>query len=198
MLKYLFAQPTERSTDGEWLDVPPGAEVFPYHREHGLRVLLFGLILVAVVEATALHWLISLWSHWLAVAATLTSVWLILQILAQIRAIGLRPIYIDQGQLFLRNGAFDIAHLPLADIESIEKSTRDPETEKGEPTPLKVSFPAAHNVILRLKKPAQASILNRKTRDFQIALLAIDDPERIVATISSQQNAGAPKESSDD
>ena len=122
MLKYLFAQPTERSTDGEWLDVPPGAEVFPYHREHGLRVLLFGLILVAVVEATALHWLISLWSHWLAVAATLTSVWLILQILAQIRAIGLRPIYIDQGQLFLRNGAFDIAHLPLADIESIEKS----------------------------------------------------------------------------
>lgn len=198
MLKYLFAQPTERSAGGAWLEVPPGAEIFPYHREHGLRVLLFGLILVAVVEATALHWLISLWSHWLAVAATLTSVWLILQILAQIRAVGLRPIYIDHGQLYLRNGAFDIAHLPLANIASIEKSTRGPETEKGEPTPLQVSFPAAHNVVLRLKKPAQATILNRKTRDFQIALLAIDDPERIVATVSSQQIAGTPNESTDD
>ena len=130
--------------------------------------------------------MISLWSHWLALAATVTTVWLILQILAQIRAVGLRPIYINQGHLILRNGAFDLADVPVSQIESIEKSSREPNCEKGDLAPLNVSFPASHNIIMRLKEPAEATLLNRKKRDFQIALLAIDEGERLVETVDNQ------------
>ncbi|MCH2180626.1 MAG: hypothetical protein MK108_01350 [Mariniblastus sp.] len=186
MLKYLFLKPSDDSPSGPWLEVPPEADVFTYHREHAGRALLFGLILAAIIEATALHWLISLWSHWLALAATVTTVWLILQILAQIRAVGLRPIYINQGHLILRNGAFDLADVPVSQIESIEKSSREPNCEKGDLAPLNVSFPASHNIIMRLKEPAEATLLNRKKRDFQIALLAIDEGERLVETVDNQ------------
>ena len=39
---------------------------------------------------------------------------------------------------------------------------------------------------MRLKEPAEATVLNRKQRDFQIALLAIDEADRLVETVDSQ------------
>ncbi|MEE2907354.1 MAG: hypothetical protein VX527_05915 [Planctomycetota bacterium] len=189
MLKYLLVKPDDDSPGGKYLDVPRDAEVFTYHQKHSGRTLLAGLVLAAIVEATAIHFLIAIWNDWVALAATLTSVWLALQILAQIRAIGMRPIYIDQGHLMLRNGAFDLADVPLDHVESIERSTRECKRTKGELAPLNVGFPAAHNVILRLKEPMEARILNLKKRDFQVALLAIDDADRFVASIQNAQVA---------
>ena len=186
MLKYLFAKPAGVSPDPRWLDVPQDAEVFTYHQKHAGQALLGGLILAAITEAAGVHLLISMWNHWVALAFTLTSVWLVLQIIAQIRAMGMRPIYIDQGHLILRNGAFDLTDVAISQVDSIEKSIKEVKSEKGEMRPLNAGFPATHNVVLRLKEPLEAKILNRKKRDFQIALLAIDDADQFVETIRQQ------------
>ncbi len=196
MLKYLFAKPAGVSPDPRWLDVPQDAEVFTYHQKHAGQALIGGLILAAIVEAAAVHLLISMWNHWVAVAFTLTSVWLVLQIMAQIRAMGMRPIYIDQGHLILRNGAFDLADITISQVDSIEKSIKEVKSEKGEMRPLNVGFPATHNVVLRLKEPMEAKILNRKKRDFQIAFLAIDDADRFVETIRQQLTSAKETEAS--
>ena len=186
MLKYLFVKPAGVSSDPGWLDVPQDAEVFTYHQKHAGQALLGGLILAAIVEAAGVHLLISMWNHWVALAFTLTSVWLVLQIIAQIRAMGMRPMYIDRGRLMVRNGAFDLADIAISKMVSIEKSMKEIKSEKGQLTPLNVGFPATHNVVLRLKEPMEAMILNRKKRNFQIALLAIDDADRLVETIRKQ------------
>lgn len=186
MLKYLFAKPAGVSSDPGWLDVPEGAKVFTYHQKHAGQILLGGLILAAIVEAAAVHVLISMWNHWVALAATLATVWFGLQVIAQIRAIGMRPMYIDGGRLMVRNGAFDLADIAISQIVSIEKSMKEIKSEKGQLPPLNVGFPATHNVVLRLKEPMEAMILNRKKRNFQIALLAIDDADRLVETIRKQ------------
>jgi len=179
MLKYLLAKPK----NGPWLDLPQGADAFSYHQESGLRALLSGFLLVAIMEATVLHFLLAIWSHWIAIAATLSTVWLILQIISQIRAVGLRPIYIANNRLVLRNGAFDIAKIDIEQIESIDASAKDVDIEVDQLKPFNVCFPASHNVVLILKSPAQGIVFNRRKRDFQIALLAIDDKEGLVNTL---------------
>jgi hypothetical protein len=55
--------------------------------------------------------------------------------------------------------------------------------------PLNVGFPATHNVVIRLNEPMEAKILNRKNRDFQIALLAIDDADRFVEKIREHMSS---------
>ena len=191
MLKYLFIKPAADSPDGRYRDVPREARVFTSHHRHSGRALLAGLVLAAIVEATAVHFLIAIWNDWIALAATLSSAWVALQILAQIRAVGMRPIYLDRGHLMLRNGAFDLADVPLDQIESVERSTQEFKHEKGELAPLKVGFPAAHNIILKLKQPMEATILNLKKRDFQVALLTIDDADGFVESIQNAGVAGA-------
>ena len=124
MLKYLFVKPAGVSSDRRWLDVPQDAEVFTYHQKHAGQALLGGLILAAIVEAAGVHLLISMWNHWVALAATLATAWFGLQVIAQIRAMGMRPIYIDQGHLILRNGAFDLADIAISQVDSIEKSIK--------------------------------------------------------------------------
>lgn len=138
---------------------------------------------MAFIEAAVLHFLIALWSHWIAIAATLSTFWLILRIISQIRAVGLRPIYVIGDHLVIRNGAFDIAEVNTEQIESVEASVKDVEVRTDQPKPLNACFPASHNVVLTLKSPAQGLVLNRRKRDFQIALLAIDDRERFVNSL---------------
>ena len=186
MLKYLFVKTAGNSSDRKWLDVPEDAEVFTYHQKHAGQALLGGLILATIAEAAAVHMLISIWNRWVALAATLATVWFGLQVIAQIRAIGMRPIYICRGRLMVRNGAFDLVDIAISQIASIEKSMQEVKPEKSLLSPLNVGFPAAHNVVIRLHEPMEAKILNRKTREFQIALLAIDDADRFVEIIRKQ------------
>ena len=193
MLKYLIAKPVAAKSDDamsagneNFLDVPRDATVFTYHKKNAGRALLGGILMASLVEATIVHILISMWNHWVALAATLASIWFALQTLAQMRAVGLRPIYVHQEKLMLRNGAFDLVEIDVSQIASIERSTREVKPGSGELKPLNVGFPASHNVVVRLKQPTEATILNRKKRDIQIALVAVDDPNRLVDLIQQQ------------
>lgn len=188
MLKFLFARPSEISWDQKWLDVPEGAEVFTYHKKSAGRALLSGLILAAVAEAAAIHVLLSMWNYWVAWAATLTTAWFVLQVIAQIRAMGIRPMYVHSGNFRIRNGAFDLADVPISQIASIQRSTKEVKSEGDQFPPLNVGFPASHNVVITLTEPLKAKILNRKKRDFQTALLAIDDVDRLVDVIQKQMS----------
>ena len=187
MLKYLFAKPNGVGADQPYIDTPPDAEVFTYHRKHAGQALLDGLVLAALIELIAVHLLLSMWNHWVALLATLSSVWFGLQVIAQIRAIGMRPIYIERGSLTLRNGAFNLANIPISQIVSIEKSTKEVKSEKGDLAPLNVGLPATHNIVLKLREPREAMILNRGKRRFQVALLAVDDADKFIATVRQQQ-----------
>ena len=189
MIQYLFAQSVADEQGRRYLDVPSGAAAFSYHRKHAGQALVAGLLLAAAGEAVVVHIVLAKWSHLLAWLATIATVWFGLQVLAQIRAMGIRPIYIDQGRVGLRNGAFDLVEVPISQIDSIEESRAEVQGEDGELEPLNVGFPASHNVVLKLAEPTEATILNRKKRQFQVALLTLDEPTEFVAEIRSQMPA---------
>ena len=192
MIQFLLAKPDPESPEGKWLDVPKSSDVFSYHVKNSGRVLIAGLLMAAIVEAVALHVLLAMWNHWVALAATLATAYFCLQVICQIRAMGLRPIYVSEGRVMVRNGAFDLVEIPLSSIASIEESTKDVKHGQDELPPLNAGFPASHNVIIHLKDPSEALILNRKKRDFQVVLLAIDENRRFVRLIEENLTTKAP------
>ncbi|MDA7859056.1 hypothetical protein N9B12_00780 [bacterium] len=179
MLEFLWRNQSENKTDS----VPTGATCFSYHQSTGIRALLCGFLVVALVEATTIHILLSFVNHWLALAATLATVYFALQVIAQIRAVGMQPMYVHDETLKLRNGAFDIARVPVAEIATVELTSRNIDETGSGHKPLNVTFPAGHNVIVKLNKPNTCTILNRSTREFDLALLAIDNAKEFKSYI---------------
>ncbi|MEM7558578.1 MAG: hypothetical protein AAF394_05605 [Planctomycetota bacterium] len=186
MIQYLFAQTVADEQGQRYLDVPAGAKAFSYHRKHAGQALLGGLMLAAAGEAVVVHLVLARWNHLLAWVATIATVWFGLQVLAQIRAVGIRPIFIDQGGVRLRNGAFDLAEVLIEQVVSVEESRASVPSDEAGLEPLNVGFPASHNVVLKLEEPSEATILNCKKRQFQVALLALDEPTKFVAEIRRQ------------
>ena len=180
MLKYLFAKHSAQSSQ----ETPTGAVEFSYHKDSAIQALLAGFLMAAVVEATVIHILLAMWNHWVATAATLSTVWFGLQVVAQIRAVSMRPILIHNETLVLRNGAFDIAEIPFENIASVMVTSESPDGDTVEIQPFNVTFPATHNVIVRLKQPTAGTILNRSSRDFQVALIALDTPDEFARLVN--------------
>ena len=104
LLQYLLKNPFRPIP----VDVPAGVDVFTSHTRSGVRAILIALIIVVIVEMTALHYFLALWNHWVAWVATLSSLWVALTVIAQIRAVACRPIYVTDESLCLRNGMYDL------------------------------------------------------------------------------------------
>ncbi|MDC3224518.1 hypothetical protein OAU26_06250 [Mariniblastus sp.] len=185
MLKYLLASRSEILE----ASVPAGATTFTYHRNSALQALLCGFLMAALVEATVLHVVLAFWNHWLAIVATLTTALCALQIIGQIRAVGMRPIYFHEQRLTLRNGAFDLAEISIGQINRIELSFADVDVANDALKPLNVSFPASHNVTITLKTESEALILSRTKRNFDIALLAVDNAKEFVEFLKCEMNS---------
>ncbi|MEM8736787.1 MAG: hypothetical protein AAGG44_21335 [Planctomycetota bacterium] len=182
MLKYLWQSMKQIETEC----VPAGAIRFSYSQNSTAQALLLGFVLAALVEAVLLHVLLSYVSGWLAFAATVSTVVFILQVAAHIRAVGLRPIVVHRGVLFLRNGAFDIAEIPIQQIRHVELSSQATADSNDEFKPLNVGFPVSHNMIVKLKAPVEARILNLSSREFDVALMAIDNSQELKDLLDSQ------------
>ena len=183
MIRYLW-KPKPDPDDGL---APQGAICFTYHLNSGIRALLGGFLLAALVEAVALHVLLSFVNQWLAIAATLATLYFALQVIAQMRAVGMTPLYLHDGKLTLRNGAFEIGQIPIKDIAKVELTTQQIKVSKGRIKPLNVTYPAPHNVVLRLNSLQSATIMDRQKRDFEIALLAIDDATQFKAVLDQER-----------
>ncbi|MGI9519023.1 MAG: hypothetical protein ACR2NP_18365 [Pirellulaceae bacterium] len=185
MFQYLLRNPGKPIP----VDAPPGAEIFFYHQKSGMRAILFALVMAGIVEMTALHYFLSLWNHWVAWTATLSTLWVVLTILAQMRAVGCRPILVTDDHLNVRNGMYDLAEIPRSAIERVEVTGRDPKKDSTQDKPLPGCIPVSHNVIVWLNKSLEATLLYGKKRDFQVALLFVDDPQRLASLLKTDDAA---------
>ena len=178
MLSYLIGNvPSDSPTDST------KAEAFYYYQKSAIKSLLFAFLLAAVVETTAVHVLVAMWSHWAAWLLTLSSLWVVVTIVAQIRAIGQRPILLTAGSIILRNGMYELVTIPRATIVSIEKTNDLPVAEDGQPKPLHACFPATPNLLIRLTQPQTATLMYGVQRPFQTAAIFVDEPKRLMEKV---------------
>jgi hypothetical protein len=125
---------------------------FTYHKDSGTIALLSVLILIIGIETFTLHYLLAKWSEIAAWILTGISIYSAIQILGFLKSMFYRPIVVDSERIKLYYGIMNETSIYIKDIESIELSTKDIDSEK---TARKLSLLGnleSHNTIIKLKQ----------------------------------------------
>ena len=169
---------------------PPAAHRFSYHRESGLIPLLIALLAVVALEATAIHFLLAMWSSRAAWLLTGLSLYGGLQLLALLRSIPRRPIEIESDRLRVRFGWLQEIDLPWDAIERVEATGVDPA----------IPFPAArkqyrrfgltgHNVVIHLRQRVDGIGLYGRRLPCRWLALHVDKLDRFLEAVEAARDA---------
>jgi hypothetical protein len=114
--------------------------------------IMIGLILVMAVETPALHFLLAQWSPRLAWVLTSLSVYSILWVIGDLRAMRRRPVLVDDQRLLVRVGLRCHAVIDRRAIASVQ-APPDRGISWHEPGRINASRPATPNVVVVLQRP---------------------------------------------
>ena len=156
--------------------------VFPYTKRNGSAAIVAALCFVILVEAVALHVLVSQWNFLAAWILTFSSLYVLVHLIGNYRASKARPILIEDNMLILRSGLLSEISLPYNMIEDISLSSKDlPYKQKH----LRMNFLGGHNFIIRLNEECESVHLYGIRKKNKIITLYVDDKygfEKIIRT----------------
>jgi len=147
---------------------------FTYHKDSGTVTLLIAIIVIVAIETITLHILLAKWNITVAWIFTFLSVYSGIQIFGFVKSMFKRPISIVSNKLILRYGIMNETTIEIANIDSIEISSKDIELSKET---RKLSFLReleSHNVIIRLKKENTLVGLYGIKRTYKNLVLHVD------------------------
>ncbi len=160
----------------KWRKPLLGAGQFTYHRKSTVKPVLVLLLFLVVVETFVLHLLISIWSPVAAWIVTGLSIYSFFWIMAQIKAMGYRPLAVEDGTLQLRHGMVFQCDIPLDNISVVC-------TEKIKDQPGKVLSLLPNmegpNLQIELKEPIEVTGLYGWSTEEQALKLRVDEPEKL-------------------
>lgn len=158
---------------------------FSYHRESGTVSLLFAIIFIVSIETYVIHILLMKWSELAAWILTFLSIYSGFQLFGFLKSMYKRPISIENGKLFLRYGIMNETTIDIANIDSIELSSKDIELNKET---RKLSFLGeleSHNVIIRLKEENTLTGLYGIKRNYTNLAFHVDDKIKFADKINN-------------
>ncbi|MGH7553279.1 MAG: hypothetical protein ACREMQ_09680 [Longimicrobiales bacterium] len=164
-----------RSATGE------GAGSFTYHRKTGYGAVVAALLLALAVEITPIHALLARWSATFAWIVTALSLYGVLWLIGDLRAIQLRPIVLRSDRLIVRFGLRWTLTVPLRQIESVRLIGGAIVHDRMD---LRLALPGARRLSILLKEPVEASGVYGLRRRVQAFELGVDDPERLLKTLA--------------
>ncbi|UII74910.1 hypothetical protein LV716_11645 [Flagellimonas sp. HMM57] len=149
---------------------------FSYHKNSGTITLLVAIIFIVTIETVVLHIIIGKWNTIAAWVLTFLSTYSGIQILGFLKSMLKRPISIEGDKLHLRYGIMNESIIDLSNIDVIELSSK--EIESNHET-RKLSFLGdleSHNIIIRLKNENMLTGLYGIKKSYKNLVLFIDNP----------------------
>jgi hypothetical protein len=157
-----------------WKTVKLKENEFSYHQKNGTVSLMFGFILVIIIETFVLHHLIAKWNIIVAWGVTALSFYSIFQIIGIAKSLMKRPIEITDRSLVLRYGILNEVEIQFEDIIRVELNKQTlSNTEIKQLSPLG-EFDS-HNCILYLNKEHTLIGLYGIKTKCEILALHVDD-----------------------
>jgi len=101
---------------------PPGSAAFNHHERSGHAGVVLAIILVLSVEGLAMHFLLLRWSAVAAWVFTASTAYLALWLIADHRAMVLRPILIGEDGVLVRAGLRFTVHVPWSRIAGVDRT----------------------------------------------------------------------------
>jgi hypothetical protein len=142
------------------------------------------LCAVIAVETAALHLLLRLRHPWLAWTLTALSLWTIVWLIGDYRAIGARPVVLEPEALLVRLGRRFQARVPLSEIAKAEAPSWRDVPAKGSPGYLKLSGPGSPNVLLTFVRPVEFTGPAGIRRSFTRVGLRLDQPAEFLRSLA--------------
>lgn len=155
---------------------PREAGAFTVHRSAGYGPILVALAMAIVVETVAVHFFVRLWSPALAWVLTGLSVYALLWLLGDFRALASRTSRVNATHFLFRFGLRWEADIPLDQIEVVSDGERAQSARV-------VSLLGAPNLHLRFTEPVQVLGLYGWRRKMQELRLRVDDPVALRAAL---------------
>lgn len=146
---------------------------------------------VIAVETAALHLLLRSWHPWLAWTLTALSLWTIVWLIGDYRAIGARPVVLEADALLVRLGRRFQALVPLSEIARVEVPSWRDVPPKGSPGYLKLSGPASPNVLLTFVHPMEFTGPAGIRKSFTRVGLRLDQPAELLRALEAVRSGAA-------
>jgi hypothetical protein len=150
---------------------------FTVHRANGWSLYAGVFVFLILVEASAAHLLIGLWSPVAAWVATATSIYAALWFIGEALALRQGGVYLRDDVVELRIGVRWRARIPRTAIVSVETAAT--------PDALDLSILGA-NTVLRLREPVTAHGLFGRPRTAHAIALSLDDRDAFVRALCGE------------
>ena len=154
------------------IDLPAGATPVTTHHKSGQVALLIALLGVGLIEAMAMHIVLTMWSPTVAFWVTLVSLYGCLMVLAIINTIQKRPSFRTDTALHLR---LDMRWEALILLDNIAAITPVSDKPAKRPGLLNAALLTAPNVLITLREPVTFNGIYGLSRTVTRFSLFIDD-----------------------
>lgn len=158
---------------------------FTSYKDNGLMAVLWVFLFILMIETTAVHFLLTMWSNYAAWILTGLSLYTCLQLFAHIKAVKARPIIINSNSLEIHNGLAGDAFIDFSNIEKFELSEKMPLNCN----PIKISLLKGienHNIIIYLKAPIEVTKVFGIKKVTDTVLFYIDKPQEFFDNLTSK------------
>ena len=155
---------------------------FSYHKKNGYGAILAGILVAMLIEVIALHALIWMWNPGLAWVVTALSLYGMLWLLGDWRAVCLRPILVEKDALIVRIGLRWTVQVPFAAIAWVRPVEAKPLSRKTSGY-LNAILLGTPQYLISLNHPIVAHGLYGMRRTITTLGLAVDDPSSFEAAL---------------
>ncbi len=154
---------------------------FTYHKKSGYAAVVWVFVFLILMEAVVIHLVLQRWSVVAAWVLTILSIYGLLFILADLNAVRLRPILVDDEFLYLRIGLrwnAKIHRRSIAGVRTIRSVDGDAENLNA----ALLGFP---NVEIRFEEPQEIVGLYGFTKRVPGVSVAVDEPRALQDVLKS-------------
>jgi hypothetical protein len=155
------------------------------HQQGGWGAVLVALMIVISGESLAVHVVVQHWSTKIAWIVTALEVYGILWLIADFRALDLRPTLVGRDSLRIRVGLRWTAAVPFRSIASVARITPAPDQTWRRRGLLKAAVLSEPQYLLRLSEPVTAHAIYGIRREVSEIAIAPDDREAFEAAFSA-------------
>ncbi len=164
----------------------PSNNHFSYHKNTGTIALLWAIVGIILIETFAIHLIINKFSTSLAILLSLLSFYTILQLVAIIKSIKIRPIILGQNELNLRYGIVSNVKINYKNISEISYFSKEIEKNGSiKKLSIFVAF-ESHNILLKLHEPCTITGIYGINYTTNKIVFFVDDPQMFLSQITAK------------
>ncbi|MEH7331850.1 beta-carotene 15,15'-monooxygenase [Neobacillus drentensis] len=155
--------------------------MFTLHQKSSWTAIRVMLIHATVIEMAGLHWLFHEKSMILSIAILVINIYTVFFFIGDIQALSLNPLVVTEEKMYISLGLLKRMEIKWSEVEEINDEPQHIIQKRSKDTIdfIARDFEEVHpDVILKLKKPVEATLIMGMKKEFSQVAIKVDDPNQ--------------------